>query len=89
MRTLCLALEARADFTFQILEVRSLTIAILQMRKLMLGEVKELAGVTQLRRGIAGPQTHVCLVPNLASMLHRVQSRVNCICVSHLVAPNS
>lgn len=40
MPTLCLALEVRADFTFQILEVRSLTVAILQMRKLMLREVK-------------------------------------------------
>ena len=38
------------------------------MRKLMLREVKKIAGVAQLRRGIAGPQAQVCLVPNLASM---------------------
>ena len=36
----------------------------------MLREVKSLAGVTQLRRGMVGLQTQFCLVPNLASKLY-------------------
>ena len=55
----------------------------------MLREVKSLAGVTQLRRGMVGLQTQFCLVPNLASKLYRVQSSVNDICLSHPVTLNS
>ena len=55
----------------------------------MLREVKSLAGFTQLRRGMAGLQTQLCLVPNLASKLYRVQSSINDICLSHPVTLNS
>lgn len=38
---------------------------------------------------MAGLQTQLCLVPNLASKLYRVQSSVNDICLLHLVTLNS